>query len=246
MLVPLANPVGEQAVQGGGHDGELEIDVDLERHGGGQGIHVEEVDRLGDGILDQHAAGIAVDQPGRRFVLLVGDQQGGLVVAEIGDGDLADGVGIVLQSGLLVEDARVPVGAPDIAERDPLPGGAGCRGDGSEQLGAGSAEGDEADAELVEAREVGVGGQLGIEDQLAGPGAGALLPVLGEAQDLVVVGVLAERAVGIAEQACLVVAGDAGRVRGALGEGVEAGEQGEAVVEDLGQWPGRACRCPTA
>ncbi len=66
------------------------------------------------------------------------------------------------------------------------------------------------DAELVEAREVGVGGQLGIEDQLAGPLTGALLPVLGEAQDLVVLGALAERAAGVAEQARLGIAGEEG------------------------------------
>ncbi len=135
VLMAMANPVGEQAVQGGSHDGELEIDVDLERHRGGQRIHVEEVDGLGDGVLDQHAPGIAVDQPGRRFVHLIGEQQGGLVVPEIGDGDLADGVGIVLEGGLLVEDARVPVGAADVVERDPLPGGGGFGGDGGEQLG---------------------------------------------------------------------------------------------------------------
>ena len=77
VLVALADAVGEQAVQGGGHHDELQIDFDLERHPGGQGVHVEKVGRLGDGVLDQHAAGIAVDQPGRRFVRLVGEQQGG-------------------------------------------------------------------------------------------------------------------------------------------------------------------------
>ena len=70
----LANPVGEQAVEGGGHDGELEIDSDLERHRGGDVVHVEEVNRLGDGVLDQHAAGIAVDQTDRRCMLVVGEQ----------------------------------------------------------------------------------------------------------------------------------------------------------------------------
>ena len=86
----------------------------------------------------------------------------------------------------------------------------GRRGDGGEQFGAAPAEGDEVDAEFVEVGEVGVGGQFGIEDQFAGPGPGAPPPLLGEAQDLVVVGGLAEGGVGIAEQARLVVAGDEG------------------------------------
>ena len=55
VLVALADPGVEQAVEGDGHRGELEIDVDLERHSCGQGGHVEEVDRLGDGVLGQHA-----------------------------------------------------------------------------------------------------------------------------------------------------------------------------------------------
>ena len=272
---------------------------------------MEKVDRLGDGVLDDHAPGIAVDQPGGRFALLVGEQQGGLAVAEIRDGELADRAGIVLEGGWLVEEARVAVGAPDVVERDSLPLRVRRGGDGSEQLGAASAQGDEADAELVEAREVGVSGQLGVEDQLAGSGAGALLPVLGEAQDLVLLGVVAKRAVGIAEQARLVVAGDEGEdallaartlgqvmlfgqgvfamvgdgveveveavaagdtglvrgvgpgahqvrqgavvdaaavlgERGALGEGVEAGEQGEAAVEDLGHGLGRPADAPQA
>ena len=68
----------------------------------------------------------------------------GPVVAELGDGELADASGIPLEADLLVEQARVAVGAPDVVQRDPP-------------------------------------------------------PLLGEAQDLVVLGGLAEGGVGIAD-----------------------------------------------
>ena len=68
-----------------------------------------------------------------------------------------------------------------------------------EQFGAAPAKGDEVDAEFVEAGEVDVGGQVGAEDQFAGPVPGAPPPLLGEAQDLVVVGGLAESGAGKAD-----------------------------------------------
>ena len=71
----LADLSGEQAVQRRGHHGQLQIDVDLQRDGRREGVHVERVDRLGDGVLDQDAAGVAVHEGGRLGLHLVGDQQ---------------------------------------------------------------------------------------------------------------------------------------------------------------------------
>ena len=73
VLVALADLFGEQAIERDGHDGELEIDVELERQPGGQRVHVEK----GGGVLDQHAPGIAVDQPvGGSCVWLVSSRVG--------------------------------------------------------------------------------------------------------------------------------------------------------------------------
>ena len=55
--------------------------------------------------------------------------------------------------------------------------------------------------------EVGVGRQLGVEDQFLGEMAGALLPELDEAEDLVILLVLAQFPVGVAEDARLRVLG---------------------------------------
>jgi len=46
-------------------------------------------------------------------------------VAQILDGNLADGLGIALERDLLVIDPRCPVGAGDIVEFNPPPGAQG-------------------------------------------------------------------------------------------------------------------------
>ena len=92
----VSEPFGEDVVEGAGHECDLEVELDLEGHGGGQCIHVEEVDGISDGVLDDHAARVSVDEGACRRVHLVGDEEGGLLVAEVGDGDLADFAGVVL------------------------------------------------------------------------------------------------------------------------------------------------------
>ena len=234
LLVAVADAAGQQAVQRAGHDGELQVGVDLQRHGRGERVHVEEVDRLGDGVLDDHAAGVAVDEVGGLGVELVGEQQGGLVVAELADGDLADRIGVVAQADALVEGERVAVLAADVGEGEALPGVGGeqCL----DELGGAAAQGEEADAEGVQLGEDGVGGEAGVEDELAGELAGALAEGLGEAQDgLVLVG-LADGGVGEAEDVLVGVAGeegeDAALAAGALGDEVLLEEGLVAVVGD--------------
>ena len=85
-----------------------------------------------------------------------------------------------------------------------------CPGDGREESGGAPAQGDEADAPLLQTGESGIGGQTGIEDQFAWPGPGMVFPVFGEPQDLVVLVSLAHGRVDVAEQAGLAVAGDEG------------------------------------
>ena len=104
-LVALAQTAAQQAVQRRGHDGELQVGIHLQRDRRGERVHVEEVDRLGDGVLDARAASVAVDQVGGLGIELVGEQQGGLVVAGVGDGDLADGPGVAAQADRIVSGA---------------------------------------------------------------------------------------------------------------------------------------------
>jgi hypothetical protein len=76
-----------------GEDGEDDVEVDVEGYGAGQGVEVERADRLGEALFDVHAAGVVLDDPAggevRDWADVVGDEDGGLVVAEAGDGELA-------------------------------------------------------------------------------------------------------------------------------------------------------------
>ena len=68
---------------------------------------------------------------------------------------------------------------------------------------------------------MGVGGELGIEDQFLGQDAGALLPEVHEAENLVGLVGLAQLGVGIAEDAAVGI----------------LGEEGQAIVTELGFVP---------
>jgi hypothetical protein len=63
------------------------------------------------------------------------------------------------------------------------------------------------DPHPVQLVEVGVGRQLGVEDEFSGQPAGPLLPELDEAEDLVILLVLAQLPVGVAEDAGVGVLG---------------------------------------
>ena len=232
----FADAGGENAVQGAGHDGELDVEIDAQGHGGGQRIHVEEVDGIGDGVLDQHAAGIAVDQLARGGAELVGEQQGGLVVAEVADGDLADGDGIVLDADGLVEDAGGAVTAADVGEVDGAPAVAGQGEQLLDHLGAAAAQGEEGDAAGLEPGQVGIGGEAAVEDQFGGRVAGAGGPGVDEAQDLVVLGGLGGPGAGPGEGARVGVAGEEAEdgllAAGALGDIVFFDEGVVTVVGD--------------
>ena len=236
-LEAVADALGEQTVEGAGHHGELDVEIDLHGHGGRQRVHVEEVDGVGDGVFDDHAARVAVDQPGGRLAHLVGEQQGRLLVAEIGDGDLADVAGVVLEAHLAFEDAWRAIDAADVGEGDLAPVRGGCGEQFGDHFGGASAQRQEGDAQLVQPGEVGVGGQAAVEDEFGGQLAGALAPGLGEAQDFVVLGVLAEAGVGPGEEAGVGVAGeegeDASLAAAALGD-VVAFEQSVVAVEGDG------------
>ncbi len=306
-LVPVPDATRQQAVQRARHQCELQVGVDLQRYGRGQRVHVEEVDRLSDRVLDHHAAGVAVDELGGLGVKLVGEQQRGLVVAEAGDRDLADRDGVVGQGDAAVEGGRVAVLAADVAQGQALPAFSGEQV--ADQLLGAAPQGQEADAKSLQAGQDGVGGEAGVEHQFARQLAGAFTVGRGEAQDSLVLVLLAHGGVGEAEDVLLGVAdqegehaalaaaalgdevllqegfvavvGDGVEVeieraaaldsevagggepvgspagyeagvnaagvlgkRGALGNGVEAGEQGEALVKGVGHEAGGATDAP--
>lgn len=62
---------GQHAVEGVGHHGRDHIEVHLGQDGRGQGVEVEELDRLCDYILYSPATGIVADDPFRRGVRVI-------------------------------------------------------------------------------------------------------------------------------------------------------------------------------
>ena len=86
----------------------------------------------------------------------------------------------------------------------------GSRAISLQQRWGAAAQGDEGDAHVVEAGQVLVGGQLGVEDQVPRELAVVLLPELDEAEDLVGLLALAQVGVGVAEGVAVGVLGQEG------------------------------------
>jgi hypothetical protein len=66
-----------------GQDGEHDVEVGVERDGVGERVQAEGLDGLGEALFDVHPAGVGLDDlPGGGGVV-IGDDQGGLVVAQV-------------------------------------------------------------------------------------------------------------------------------------------------------------------
>jgi len=91
----------------------------------------------------------------------------------------------------------------DALQLDPAPRGSRRLVDLPHEPGRATAQGDELNSQPIEFIEFGVGRQLGIEDQFFGIPPGPFLPEPDEAEDLIVLLVLAQFAVGITEDAGL-------------------------------------------
>src|SRR6266576_3731129 len=63
-VISVFNLEGQKSIEAAGHQRELEITVNLHGHGRGQGIHMEEVNAIGDPIFNDHALRVATHQLG--------------------------------------------------------------------------------------------------------------------------------------------------------------------------------------
>ena len=81
-LFEAAEFASQHGVEGVGDHGEGEIEVDLDENGGGEGVEVEELDGLGDAVLDAPTSGVVTDQEFHGSLEIVGDQEGGLLVPD--------------------------------------------------------------------------------------------------------------------------------------------------------------------
>ena len=108
----------------------------VRQHRAGERVQAEGADGFGEALFDVHPPGIGLDDLAGRECGPVGDQQGGLVVSQAGDGELADGPGVgrqldggvvvdhTTQEGLVLVPTMCPVPpAPTVPlpSPDPLP-----------------------------------------------------------------------------------------------------------------------------
>ena len=64
---------GEQAQEIVSEDGHGKVEIDLDDQGGGEAVEVEEGELLGNGLLDEPAAGVAAQEGGEAGVEIVGE-----------------------------------------------------------------------------------------------------------------------------------------------------------------------------
>ena len=121
-------------------------------------------------------------------------------MTQVGDRHLAERAVIISQSDPAIEDSRMVILAETPSARS---GTTRSRASGRVPASILStpAQRDEPNPQPVELTELGVGRQLGVEDQFLGIPPGPVLPELDEAEDLGILLVLAQFAVGVAEDA---------------------------------------------
>jgi len=154
---------GQHAVEGIGDHGHDDIKMDLDQDGGRERIEVEELYRLGDDVFDSPSARVVSHQRFQRGREVIGDKEGGLFVAVCADDHLAQVTDIILQCDEGLMDQRVGIFAFAMGDVDPFPGT-----DPIEPIQhalASASQGDESDPLLIELREFGIGGELGIKDK---------------------------------------------------------------------------------
>jgi hypothetical protein len=132
-IIVAAHAAPHQAIEAAGQDEQRHVEIDFEAHRGGQGIAVKEAHGIGKRIFDEHAFGVAGDQLAGGGVGVVGQEDGGLLMAKILDEELA--VDAVAGLGLLFKDARRAVFALGQVEGDLAPRRGGKLGDLGEQGG---------------------------------------------------------------------------------------------------------------
>src|SRR5580693_1190979 len=126
---------------------------------------------------------------------------------QVGDAQLTERAIIAVQRDLAIQDAWRLIDAGNALELNPPPGRYWGSRDFFDELLRPSPQRDELDPHLVQLVEIGVGRQLGVEDEFFGKVAGPLLPVGDEAKDLIVLLALAQIGVGVAENPGISVLG---------------------------------------
>ena len=68
-----SDSLGHEPVEGTGHKGYLQIEVNLEANHGREGVDMEELNGFGNSVLDEHSLGVAGDQGRAANLEIVGE-----------------------------------------------------------------------------------------------------------------------------------------------------------------------------
>ena len=172
---------------------------------------MKEVDPIRNSVLDDHPLGVALDELDRCSVKLVGDQKGRFLMPQIIDDDLTK---LSLIAGQLDPAVQNPWGLIDARNALKLnspPSRNRLLIDFLKHLGRTSPERDKSNPHLIELIQMAIGGQLGVKDQFLGKFPGSLLPELDESKDLLILLVLSQLSIGIAEHPFLGILGQEGQ-----------------------------------
>src|SRR5215475_567599 len=148
---------------------------------------MKKVDAIGDAVFNHHAFGIAFDERRGGTTYLIGQKEGRLFMAQVGDRQLANGTVIVFEMDCFVQNPRSAVRSRDVGQIDSSPCGSGYVGNGGEHLVGTAPEGNEVNASLVQPVEVGISGELRVKNELVWHLASPLLPIGDKLENLVIV-----------------------------------------------------------
>ena len=146
---------------------------------------MEELNGLGDPVLDQHPLGIARHQRRIATLEVVGQQNGRFLVPQVDDRDLTQRPIVILQTNSFVQHPRGAKRSGQRGQGDPAPGRSRAAEDLAQHASRPAAKCQEMNLPLVQPTQIGVGGQLRIEHQLGRVLSSLLVPELDEPQNLV-------------------------------------------------------------
>jgi hypothetical protein len=142
---------------------------------------------------------------------LIGDQEGGLLMPQVLDDDLAKLSLIVPQLDPAVQNPWGLIDPRDSLKLDSPPGRNRLLVNLPKPLGRTSPERDEANPHPIEPIQMAIGRQLGVKDQLLGELPGSLLPELDEPKDFLILLILSQLSIGIAKHPFFSILGQEGQ-----------------------------------
>src|SRR4030042_4424315 len=168
---------------------------------------MKEVNSIRYSVLNGHPLGIALDQLGRCSVELVSDQKGRFLMPQLVYDDLTKRSLIVGQLYTTVQNTWGLIDPRNALKLNSSPSGNRLLIDLLEHLGRTSPECNKGNSHLIELIQMTIGRQLGVKDQFLRKFPRAFPPELDESKDLLILLVLSQLSIGIAENPLLGILG---------------------------------------